>query len=388
MAEPYLDLLVDNDAALLTEQMHEDIRFQFEEWDPAKGGLATWVTETFGRIHSTTRGQFATVGKQHFKKFGETIVSVPPVLAAPATASSTWTLIDDEGHTIEARTLVTIAIDGDRVRTFEVTDDIVVAPGDTATEAGEVLLQDTEAGSEGNDLTADPQPYSAVAFVESVELVGETSGGVDAEDEDAYVNKLVEAMQLRSESLVLPRDFEIDARAAGAARALCIPGYDGDEEEEAPLHFTVIPVDDDGDAFSAPAKEALLERQAEKTISGAVNHVADPTYTAIDVTTQVTAQAGNDPATVQAAVETRLEAFLSKALWGTPSVGDPGSTGWANATTVYRNELIAEVDRVAGVGRVVTLELAEDGKALGTADVALDGPAPLTEPAGIVVTVA
>lgn len=387
----FAELIVDNDPTAILEGMREDIRSRFEDWEPARGDLADWIMQTGARVNSITRQQFAAMGKEAFKKFGETIAEVPPILPAPATGTSTWTMIDDAGYSIPAGTLVTIAAAGDETRTFKVVAEVTVAPGDTATEAGEVVLQDTEAGEAGNNLTADPDLSSSLAFVDSIELVGETSAGVDAEDEDEYVNRLREELQLRSLSLNLSRDFVIDARAvAGIARALCIPGYDADkEEEDVPLTFTVVPIDEDGIGSSEPVKEALAERQEAKLISGVNYFVGSPTYTEIDEEVQFKVAPGYDPEAVKAAVEARAAALLSPANAGQPTAGDASSSSdWEPIAFVYVNEHISELDKVAGVDRIVSVKLAEAGDEPKAEDVALAGVAALTKAGTITVSVA
>ena len=374
------ELLTENDPATILEAMRADIRARFEGWEPARGDLADWIMQTGARTHSTTRAQFASVAKAVFKKFGETIAEVPPILPAPATATSTWTLSDTEGHTIKAGTQVSIAVDGDNKRIFEVVSDVTVAPGGAVTKAGEVVLQDTEAGTEGNKLTAAPDPYSAIAFVSSIVLVGETSGGVDAEDEDEYVTRLREELQLRSLSLILPRDFEIDARSiAGIERALCIPGYNAETKtEDVPLCFTVVPIDAAGLESSAGVQEELAARQEAELISGVNYFVGKPTYTEIDAEVAAKVAAGFDPETVKAAIAARLAALLSPANAGQPTAGDSSnSAGWEPISHIYVNEIISELDKVAGVERIVSVKLAKHGGSLEAKDVELTGVAAL-----------
>ena len=123
------------------------------------------------------------------------------------------------------------------------------------------------------------------------------------------------------------------------------------------------------------------------SLSGVLNFVTDPTYTEVDVEAKFTVTTGNEAAATETAVEARLTEYLSPANWGLPSVGDAStSTGWVNQTKVYLNELISEVDRVAGVGRVISLKLVKGGGVLGTADITLAGVATLTKPGLIEAT--
>jgi len=380
------------DAATNEQRIDEELEASIPGFDSKRAGLAYWQKKAFARLIANIGDQNAETKASMFKKFGETIASVPPILAAPATVTSTWTVIDDDGHMIEDGTEVKIPVPGGDPLGFVVVGDVTITAGKTTTTAGQVLLQAIEPGEAANGLSGEATAISTVVFVDTITLVGASSGGVDEEDEDAYLDRLTEALQTLSQSLIVQRDFEIDARAVpGIDRALCIPGYDGDaEKEDVPLCVSVAPIDIDGQKVGAPKKEELKARQAAKVPSGVNNFVIDPTYTKIEVEAEVTVLPGYDPVVVEAAVEARLAAYLSPANAGLPSnFGDTGnSAGWVKVTAIYRNELIAEADRIAGVDRVVTLKHAKVGSGLVTQEsVALAGVAPLTEAGTIKVTV-
>lgn len=385
----FVDVLTENDADLLEQEVIEELEAQFVGWEPAEGNLEVWLVKAFARISSTVREQASVVSALAFGKFGETIAGVPPILAAPASVTSTWTMVDTAGYTIPAGTQVAIPSTGDESFGFEVVEAVTVAPGSSATTAGQVVLRAVEPGEAGNGLTKDPTLVDALAFVKEIKLVGTTSGGVDEEEEDAYLDRLTEELQLLSLSLIVQRDFEIDARSvAGIERALCIPGYKWSTKEEGKaLFLTVFPVDAAGAKLSAEAKTALQTRQQAKVPSGTTVEVGDPTYTEIDIEAKVTALTGFTTAAVAAAVKARLEEYLSPANWGVSALGDAStSSSWTNSTTLYRNELISVVDQVAGVGRVVTLKLAKKAAELKELDISLTAPAALTKPATLTVT--
>jgi hypothetical protein len=348
------------------------------------------MIKAFARISSTVREQAAETSAAAFKRFGETIANVPPILAAPASVTSTWTMVDTAGYTIPAGTQVAILKSGDESLGFEVVEAVTVAPGSSVTTAGQVVLRAVEPGEAGNGLTAVPVLIDALAFVQSIALVGATSGGVDEEEEDAYLSRLTEELQLLSLSLIVQRDFEIDARSvAGIARALAIPGYKVSTSEEGKALFVgVFVVDANGAKLSAEAKTALQVRQQAKVPSGVTVEIGDPTYQGIIVEAKAVAKTGFTTASVKAAIEARLNEYLSPKTWGVSTLGDASSSSsWVNAKTVYRNELISVVDQVAGVERVVTLKLAKFGSGLEEKDVAISGAAPLTEPKTLTVTV-
>lgn len=375
------------DASSLEASVVEALEAQFEDWTPAEGNLEVWLTKAFSRIGASVFDQATLLSTGAFKRFGEAIVNVPPIQAAPATADSKWTMVDNAGYTVPAGTQVNIGASGDLSLGFITAEEATIAPESTT---AVIPLEAVESGEEGNGLTADPVLSDALAYVEKIELEGTTSGGVDEEEEDDYLDRLVEALQLLSLSLIVGADFEKDARAVpGIARAKAIEAYNADEAKEEPLSVSVYPVDEDGAKLSSPVKEALQERQEAKVPSGVLLFVDDPTYTEIKVKAKVVVQTGFDSATVLAAVKARLEEYFDPANWGVPTAGDASTSGgWINQTKVYRFELISEIDRVGGVERVTLVELVKEGGALGTADITLEGVVPLTEPGSITVEAA
>ncbi len=380
-----------NDPASIETEINEALASRFEGWFAPDGSLTEWQIKVKSRLVSLTRGLAAEGRVALLKQFGEKIAGVPPIQAAPATATSTWILADGLGHTIQAGTKVTIAVPNDgKPQGFEVVSDVVVPPGSEASEAGAVTLRAVIPGTQANGLTADPQLSNAIGFIEAITLEGVTAGGVDEEDEDAYLDRLVEGLQTLSLSLIIEDDFAKDARSvAGIARCLCIGGYNPETKTEGnPLVVCDFPLDAAGQNVSAEKMAELVARQQAKVPSGVKVFGENPTRTKVGAKTEVAALPGFEPAAVQAAVEARLREYLSPARWGTGGLqGDPPAGLWQNATHVYYFELVSEIDRVPGVDRVISLETKKGAGAFAKVDIALDGPAPLAEPGTIEVSV-
>jgi len=385
------DIDPQNDPATIEREINEALEARFEGWFAPDGSLTEWQIKVWARLISITRGMAAEMRAAFLKGFGEKVAGVPPIQAAPATVTSTWTLSDTLGHTIKAGTKVTIAVPNDgQPAGFEVVSDVVVPPGSSVTGAGAVTLRAVIAGTQANGLTAAPAPSDAYNYIQSIALVGVTSGGVDEEDEDDYLDRLVEELQLISLSLITEEDFAKDARSlAGIERCLCIGGYDPVAKTEGnPLVVCDFPVDAAGQDVSAERMAELVGRQQAKVPSGVLVYGENPTRTKIDVKVEVSALAGFDPVAVKAAVESRLGEYLSPATWGTGGQhGNPPAGFWRNATHLYFYELISEVDRVPGVDRVILLESRKHGAgSYAKSDIELPGPAPLAEVGTLEVT--
>jgi hypothetical protein len=369
----YLAVPIETDPDALAQEAFDRLGDLIPGWEPAEGNLDTIMLEVIARMAAETRDVASAVPTAIFRYYGASVMGIQPIDAAPASGSSTWTMIDNQGYTVPAGTAVAIAAAGDQRIAFEVAFDVVVPPGSTATAAGEVPLVARQEGIVGNGLVADPEPVDSLAFVESIALVGATGGGADAETDSAYLTRLADELRLLAPRPIVPDDFATLAKSiAGVARATAIDGYDPgppaltDQERT----VTVALVDSAGDPVASPIKDAVLALlEAKREVNFQV-FVVDPSYTPIDVDFTATAYPGFDPADVQAAAIAAVESYLSPATWGAPPFGE--TPLWINETTVRLSEVSEVLNRVDGLHYVDTLEL--NGSA---ANVALTGPAPL-----------
>lgn len=388
MPSPFVNLDVRLVAADFVQRVFDTIRTRWPDWEPADANLETWLIEGLSQIAEELADLITQVGAEVFRKFGQEVVNIPPIAAASATVTSTWTLNDLLGHTIEAGTQVALTMPDGSLAAFTVTDDVVVPPGSGATGAGAVLLESVETGEAYNDLAGPAELIDALSFVDpgGVAIVGNTGNGADAEDPVTYLARLAERLQLMSETLILPRDFEIATRDhAGVARAVAIDGYDPvGETFDNERMIAIYAHDVDGDPLSAPLKaeiDADLQERRETTFIVTVN---DPDYTDVDVTATIVLYPEFDLTEGETSAEGYLESYLSPATWGASPTGD--TTLWLNEDTVYRRELESVLDRVPGVRRVQDLDFGLDGGAQDDTDKLLTGPAPLTRPGVIAIT--
>lgn len=387
MADSFVDIPLETDPELVEQSIYDRLAERFPGWVPAEGNLETHIARAAAFIWADLANLAVDVPAEVFNQFGEKILQVAVLDAASATGETTWTMVDDAGYTIPAGIQVDISSAGDSAVAFRTIAEVQVAPGDTVTGTGEVVIEAVLPGEAGNDLDATPTLIDALAFVSGVVLEDPTSGGVDAEDPVDYLDRLTAEAQLLSTRPILPADVETVARRiAGVHRALALDGYNpADETFNNERMLAVAVIDENGNALGAPVKALVdAELEGEREVNFVFN-VIDPTYTAIDVAATVTVHSGYTAADVETACESAITDHLSPESHGKPPFV-ASSREWRNVASVYRNELIALLDRVDGVDRVVTVTLAEEGSALGTADVALDGPAPLPQPGTIAVT--
>lgn len=381
----YVNVPIEVDPDAIAQVVFDYLETSLPGYTPSPGNLDVILTEAFAAIAAENREVASDVPRSILRYVGANLHGILPTAEAPATATATFTVRDTAGYTIPAGTAVTIAATGDRDYVFLVDGDVAIAPGASATGAGEVVLIAETAGSEPNGAPGPVELVDALDYVASIALVSGPSGGVDAEPDEDYLARLVGELRLLAPRPILADDFAVLAhRVPGVERAVALDGYDpGTGTSNNERTVTVAVTDAAGDPLAAPVRaevDALL--QAEREVNFVVN-VIDPTYTTLDVTFTVRALPFYDAAEVEASAESAVADYLSPATWGTPTergaLGDTVTAGltWRNAPVVRYLELAEAINGAAGVDYIEALTFGLAGGALGTADVTMTGPAPL-----------
>lgn len=372
----YIDVPIVTDPDQLMADALDEMAAAFPGWVPREGHLEVQLIEVVARIASIQADVASRIPKSVFRYFGKNLVGLPPVDAAYATVQSTWVMVDTQGYTVPAGTVVAFSVAGDELVPFVTLEDFVVSPGGTTTAAGSVALQATEPGSDANGLTGSMQLVDALAYVSSITATTTSSGGVDAETDDEYLARLAAELELLAPRPILPQDFAVLARrVTGVHRAVAIDGYDptGPTTDNERM-VTIVAVDEDGAAVSGGVQteiETYLESLREINF---VVHTDDPTYTAITVVTTVKMVAGYTASDVEDRIEAAVLAYLSPAYWGGGTETPPA---WNSGTDVVRYlEIASIINAVDGVDYITTLTV--NG---GTSNVTMTGIAPLPDPA-------
>jgi hypothetical protein len=267
--------------------------------------------------------------------------------------------------------------------------DVVVIPGTTTTAAGAVSLIAINSGDESSGLGGAgivAELIDIKDYIISVTLTGITTGGVDEESDDEYLDRLKRRLRRLSLRPVLARDFADMALDAdpSVARAVALDGYNpaaggsyGNERMVA-----VAGHDGAGNALSAPVK-AIIDAtlQANREVTFVVN-VIDPTYTFVDVTYNVKALPLYNTVDLLARINVALSDYLSPARWGSPAATiGLNTTDWNETLTVRFYEILQVLNNVEGVDYIIgTPTIRKQGDAMASVDVTIPGPAALTRP--------
>lgn len=372
----YLDLPVEVDADVLKDEAVAALAAAIPGWEAAAGNLETILIEAISEMASEQATVAAQVPSAIFRAFGQKLVGIAPIDGVEAVGSTTWTLTDALSHTIPAGTFITI---GDVP--FQTSAEVTVPVGSTS---ATVPIIATEPGTQANGLTGDATVVDTLAFIESVALIGTTSGGVNAETDDDYLARLVEELSLMAPRPIVPTDFEVLARRiAGVERAVAVDGFNpvGSTYNNERM-VAIAAVDEAGEAVSASIKTAIgTYLDGLREVNFVVNTI-DPTYTSINVVATITVLPGFDPATTLAVAIAAVQSYLNPANWGRVTSGDGQfERPWVNTTKVGYLNIAEVIKRSQGVAFIDTLTV--NG---GTSNVTLSGAAPLTRAGTVTIT--
>jgi uncharacterized phage protein gp47/JayE len=368
----YVDLsLYDADEEDLVDRAISDATVKMPDWIPREGHTEVVLIEALALLVSES--------VYALNRLPAIVLQALLVLygiqrdgGQPTGGRVLFTLSDTFGHTIPGGTHLraTVAETGEEVDLVTAEPLEILSPDNT----GQVEAVATQVGDAGNGLAAGTvlELIDAVPYVNRVELVNALSGGRDAETDTQLYDRGSALLSRLVSTLVLPPHFTAAAlQNPSVGRATTVDRYDPGQAGSPGAHaghVTIAVADANGLPLSTAVKNAVSADIATKAIAGLALHVVDPTTTTVAVAVTVTATI-SDTAKVQADVTAAIQAYL-----------DPKSWGWG--ASVYRNEVIGLVDRVPGVGRVVTLTLAG-----GSGDVALAGVAPLAKYGVVTVTI-
>lgn len=361
--------LLDLDAQELTDQAITDATTKLPEWVPREGHTEVVLLEsqaliTAELVYAVNRLPGAVLDSLLALYGLERDPGTPAVGAVTFTTSAATDVL------VPAGTRLRLIYDQGDASVDLLTDaDLLIAAGTGAAATAVTAVENTAAI---NGLTGDLELVDSLVAIDTVTLADPVAGGVDPEDTPAYQARGANLFRRLVSTLVLPEHFTAAALEEPAvARATTVDLYNPDADPagvpgDHPGHVTVAAAGTAGTPLTPEAATTLTASLEGKALASLEVHVIAPTVTDVDVTATITTAPGHVPAEVEAAAATAVAEYLT-----------PDSWAWGDA--VYRNELIALLDRVAGVDRVVDLTAP-------AADVQLAGVAPLARAGVVTIT--
>lgn len=351
-------IVVDSDA--IAQVGYDTLAAFYPGWQPATGeaDFTTRFIQTFAAMVAENQTLATRAVYEIVEHLGRTL-GLPPFAATYATASSTWSLNDTLGHTIPAGTQVALVADDGTPVTFYVQSDVTVPGGLDVTEAGEVILVALQSGIGGSGITGNGTILDRLAFADSLELVGQSTGGQDAEDIPAYLTRFDKFARLIGPRPILAPDHALFLQVffpTKVQRALAIDMYNADtEEDDIERCVTTIPIDSAGQPPNSGDQDEMKAALLAKRESTFLEFVIDPTYTTVDVDFVGVAESGYDPDGVRDQALEAVAFLVSPANHGVPKSGD--QSVWENQPVLYFQDFVTALNNVQGFARYTTLTI-------------------------------
>lgn len=336
MPDHFIAVVIQSDATQLADDAGERLRAQWDDYEPQDGDLEVVTIEAVAPMAQDCLETTARVPDAVFIEIGK-LHGIAYSPGARATGTVTFTLTDADPHEIPAGT--EIDIDG---YAFYVDTTTPTA----ALEIAGVPVTAGIAGAEANALTgALVREVSGLSFVLDTELDAPTANGVDAEDDASFRDKVSRELELKGDTLVTARDYEIKALShQEVARAVAIP-------DAATKTMTVYLVGPAGGVVATAVKDAISAEYEALRLANWTVTLGDPTVTPVDVTYSVHFYPGYDTVDGVARTDAALASVLSPDGWGQEKNAETSvsSLTWVNDPVVRANKLIDVLGDVPGV---------------------------------------
>jgi hypothetical protein len=373
VAENFIEVPIETDADTLADNAIDVLQAQWEDWEPSEGDLEVVQIEALSQMAADVADVAAIMPNAAFEAILERLFNVVPQDGTPATGAVTFHLVDTTANVIPAGTEVDV--DG---FAFSVDDDTPTVVGSTTVAAVPVTANDADTGANG--LTGETVTLVGVlAFVSDVSLVGTTSGAVDPETEQEYLDRGSQALELQAITLVTAHDYEIMAQSdPRVGRAVAT-------DDRTNRRITVTASQADGSVIDAATKTSLaaLFDSYRQTTWQVV--LGDATKTTINVTFQIHVYPSFDAPTVISAAADAVTVFLDPTTWGS-NFSDPSPTPDVEPR-VRKNKLIDVIGSVSGVDYVIDLTITGSaGSVQSNGDWLMPGTVPIPSPGTITGT--
>lgn len=362
---PWMPPELDTDPDVVTLRILDGLAARWDDWEPYPGDPVVALAEEVGREIADMNSVAVASISTAVAGIGETVFGVPAFQAEPAHLEVELTLAATD--TIGPEFVVVGDAGAGEEAAFAMLDTVTLPLG-----VSQVTMWAVEPGVAGNGVLPGPLTIAtASATVASAVAVSESSDGRDAEDLEAYLDRLAATLGTLRFGGVRAVDLATLARSVdGVHRTLGVDLYDpANPGVPAERTATVFPIDALGQPVSDGVKADVANYLEQLREVNFIIHVEDPTYTAITVNYAAVADDNSSTAQVKAEIDTALARYLSPITWGSDPL-DPQA--WTSVAVVRFLDVARVIGSAPGVAYVESLTV--NG---GAVDVPLPGAAPL-----------
>lgn len=401
----YVELELLYDVTSMEETGMEYMQFAVDNWRRKAGNPDTIMIESAAQMLGELGEQASMMPPEAMIYLGTTIYGIPVEAGLPATGVATLTFeADVPSYVVPAGAEVSVPSNVGPSVIFETVEQ-VSAPVGGGVVTVDIVAQDVGVGGNGAFGVAElVEPFEGL----TLEVIGATDLGVDAETAQEYLNRLTTLLPIQAPRPILPQDHAtIAAINALVGRVTAIdllcPGTtaepDAIRDPNEVLYFagktppesppTANLVDEprcttvaitalDGTAPTEGLMQEVWDALDASREVNFLNYVIPPTYTSIDVRGNVKAYPGQGTDEEAAdAAEAQIAEWLDPLTFG-QIPGNATSKTWANDDRIRHDEAVDYANRGAGVWYTSNVQMKKSSDATWLdGDVLLTGVAPL-----------
>lgn len=357
----YIDLKVyDRQPIDIQNEAVEYARTALPDWLPVVASIEDALLQAASWMTGHLAGAINRLPSSVFEGLLQ-LLRINRVTGVAASGSVTVTTTNSFGHTLPVGTRLGYYDNADPdnpiLYTFDTVEELTIPLGQTSgsTQVTAALIGQYPALPAGTPL----QVLTPTSFVQSATLATNLNPGTDGETDDEYFGRAVSILNSYSSALVLPAQYEQYLlsnytsvfRCKAFTRVNPVNNNFTDALENG--YLTVYACGPDGASIAPAAVTAIEQDLTNRSVAGLSIALRHPTIVPVTLATTVAYKVGSIPSVVKAAVEQALNEYLHPDWWD-----------WNQY--IYYNEVIARIDAVEGVERVVSLSIPV---AAGTTDI-------------------
>lgn len=372
----YITFPQQTDPQDLIQRVFAYLQSKIPGWVPAEGNLDVWLIEAFGSEAADLQTLMTEVPEAVFRVLGAKLFQINPIDSVAATFTATVTAINANGYTIPQGTQVQIMDSNGNLIPFTVLQDGIIPGG---TDTVDITLVAVNPGTAANGAGGVDQPvtnFDPLTWVSTIVQDTASEGGVDAESDTDYLNRLSTELTTLSPTPILPPDFSILSRnVADVQRAYTLDNYNPeDDTDDNERMVCVFALDSDGQPVSGGIKTAISAYLEALRETNFVVNTADVVEDEIDVNAVISILPGYLSSDVIGRVKAAIMSFINPASWGISSSDNPNDPiTFNNRLTISYLDMGAVIKAVAGVDEITTLTMALHGDTPESADIDMSG---------------
>jgi hypothetical protein len=391
----YIELPLTADATALGDVGKDYLSEEIPDWNPRPGNVESILLESTGQIGAEVVDQASQVPPVIFSYYGQWHLGIGLREATPAISTVEITFDDGFGASVPEGSLLAAPNPDGESYVFQT--DAEVRSDDPTPIATTVTA--LEVGAAANGCEGACELIDAIDGVATTTMIAPAIGGADEEDQDAYLDRLADALTILAPRPILPADHATLARqipevgravavdllqppaSSGGVNTSTLSGHVhpwGPEPNGAtnvPRCVTVAVTAADGTAPSTALMQSVMNALDAAREVNFLEYVVPPTYTTIDVQAVVVTYPGYVPAEVAEAAQDMMRQWLDPMAWGAEEIGE--AQGWSRQTVARVYEAIDYLNRADGVQYVESVQIRKAGGTFAATDIPLTGVAPL-----------